>query len=91
MKWIDEPIEVDTCKGWPVRYRRGPSTVHVRDVVKLWVYQTRWWAREERREYFRLATTAGVVDIYRCLRDIRYVEGSIQCRHAAWVLARVAD
>jgi hypothetical protein len=63
----------------------------VRDVIKLWVLQTRWWADEERREYFRLATSMGVVDIYYRVETISYEGGAARYENGTWVLARVAD
>jgi len=91
VKWIHEPIDVQTRGGWPIRYSRGHATVRVRDVIKLWVLQTQWWSNEERREYFRLETTAGVVDIYYRIDDIHYEEGTICYADGTWVLARVSD
>lgn len=77
MKRLNEPITVQTQKGWPVRLERGASTIRVHDVIRVWVYQTRWWTDEERREHFRLMTDVGVFDIYRCADR--------------WVLARTVD
>lgn len=39
--------------------------VRVNDVLRIWVYQTRWWSEEERRENFLLETNMGTFHIYR--------------------------
>lgn len=65
MKRVDEPIKVHTQNGWPVRFQRGNVVVCVRDVLRIWVYQTRWWSEEKRRENFLLETDGGTFHIYR--------------------------
>lgn len=57
--------------------RLNPKRLDVRSVVDNWVARSRWWSTDERRVYFRLLTTRGVIEIYRLGHD--------------WYLSRVAD
>ena len=79
MKRIEEAVEVEDRKGWPVRIQRGTRIYRVQKLVDVWVVQGHWWLEEEKRVYFRVLTDKGVMDVYR--RDI----------NGAWVMAKLAD
>ena len=77
MKRRLQPVEVEVTKGWPVLVHLNGRQHRVRHLVDAWVVQGRWWAEEERRVYFRVDTTGGMLDIFRSGDD--------------WVLSRVQD
>lgn len=77
MKRRFESIEVEVTRGWPVLIRWNGRVHRVRSLVDAWVVQGKWWAGEERRVCFRVATTGGTFDIYRTGED--------------WVLTREQD
>jgi hypothetical protein len=79
MKRIEEPVEVEDRKGWPVRIRRGARDYRVRELVDVWIVQGRWWLDEEKRVYFRVLTDKGVMDVYR--RDPK----------GEWIMSKLAD
>lgn len=39
--------------------------MRIRQLNDFWILQGRWWAREERRVYFRAETPRGLVELYR--------------------------
>ncbi len=57
--------------------RRHGRVYRVRSMIDYWMVQGKWWADEERRVYFRVSTTGGIMDVYRS--------------GARWVLASVED
>lgn len=73
MKRIEEPVEVEDRKGWPVRIHRGRQTYRVKRLVDLWVVQGQWWLNEEKRVYFRVLTDKGTLDVYQNLNDGKWV------------------
>lgn len=77
MKRRFESVEVEVTKGWPVLVNWNGKKHRVQCLVEAWVVQGKWWAREERRVYFRVVTTGGTFDIFRSGDD--------------WVLSRVQD
>ncbi len=72
-----EPVEVEVAKGWPVFVNWNGRKHRVQNMIDVWVVQGKWWADEERRVYFRVATTGGTFDIFRSGDD--------------WVLSKVLD
>jgi len=60
-----EPLEVEVTRGWPVVIHRGDRAHRVRNLLDAWVVQGKWWADEERRVCFRVATDGGIMEIYR--------------------------
>lgn len=79
MKRIEEPVEVEDRKGWPMVIRRGKKSYRVRKLIDLWVVQGRWWLDEEKRVYFRVLTDKGVMDVYQNLENKK------------WVMAKLGD
>lgn len=77
MKQILVPIEVSTAGGRPRLIRWNGRTYRVRELLDVWVYQTRWWSKEERRVYFRLWTNGGILEVWKC--------------GAEWKLSRILD
>lgn len=77
MKRVDRPVEASIKKGWPVRIKRENKFYATRQVVDFWIVQSRWWATEERRIYFRLWTDRGTIEVYR--------SGD------SWVLSKILD
>lgn len=71
------PLFVAHRRGRPHLIRDGRRTYRVREILDVWIYQSRWWANEERRVYFRLQTHRNVIEIYRSGDD--------------WRLAKVLD
>lgn len=65
MKFINIPISVEARKGVPRQIRWSRRTYTVRRLLDFWILQSRWWAREEKRVYFRLETDQGVMEVYR--------------------------
>lgn len=77
MKLLSLPVQVDAPRGRPQQIRWNDRVVRVRQLADFWVLQSRWWAREERRVYFRADTPRGLVELYR--------SGD------AWTLSRIMD
>ena len=78
MKGRPLPVEVlMSKKGVPARLRWKGEWVHVERRINAWVIQGVWWSDEVRREYVRVLTTIGAVEIYR--------QGD------SWWLSRVLD
>lgn len=77
MKHLSLPIHVDAPRGRPQKLHWNDRTVPVRQLADFWVLQGRWWAKEERRVYFRAETPRGLVELYRSGDE--------------WRLARVMD
>ena len=78
MKAVRSPIEVITSpNGMPARLRLKGQWVPVERLITAWVIQGVWWSDEVRREYLRVLTSIGVVEVYR--------EGD------HWWLSRVLD
>lgn len=77
MKRRSEPVDVDVTKGWPVVIRRNGRIYRVESMLDVWIVQGKWWSREERRVYFRVSTTHGIMDVYNA--------------DATWILASVED
>ena len=75
MQAHNEPISVDTEKGWPVRIQWRRQVYQVREVQDYWVLQQKWWATEEKRVYFQVDCGSLLMEIYR--------------RDDQWVLAKV--
>lgn len=78
MKFINVPISVEARKGVPRRIRWGRRTYTVRRLLDFWILQSHWWAREEKRVYFRIETDQGVMEVYRGEgegREVRREEG----------------
>lgn len=65
MKCRFEPVDVELKKGWPVAVSWNGRRHRVQHLVDAWVVEGRWWAEEERRICFRVATSGGTLDIYR--------------------------
>jgi hypothetical protein len=51
--------------------------LEVHEVLDKWVARSRWWSKDERRVYFRLHTSRGIIEVYR--------------RNSGWFISRVAD
>jgi hypothetical protein len=51
--------------GRPLEVRLNGRRHAVRALLDCWVVEGRWWTRAEKRVYFRLDTTGGVVEVYR--------------------------
>lgn len=66
MKQILSPIQVTASGGRPRVIRWDGRTYRVREMLDVWIYQTRWWGNEERRVYFRLWTDGGMLEVWRC-------------------------
>lgn len=77
MKRLLVPIQVETTKGWPVRFDWRDRTVRVHQPIDYWIRESRWWAEPEKRIYFLLDTDAGALEIYRS--------------DSSWVLTRQMD
>lgn len=77
MKNIFAPIEVTEERGRPRRIRWRGRVYHVLEMLEVWVYQSRWWSNEERRIYFRLWTSRGMLEIWRSGKK--------------WILGRILD
>ncbi|MEQ9104740.1 MAG: hypothetical protein RIE53_08585 [Rhodothermales bacterium] len=77
MKRRFEPIEVEVTRGLPVLVHRASRAYRVQSLLDAWVVQGRWWADEERRVCFRVATSGGIMELYRSGDQ--------------WTLARVED
>lgn len=77
MKLLSLPIQVDALRGRPKQIRWKNRTVPVSQLADFWVLQSRWWAAEERRVYFRAETPRGLVELYRS--------------GERWVLSRIMD
>lgn len=65
MKRVDRPVEARIKKGWPAFIKRDNKFYATRQVIDFWIVQSRWWATEERRIYFRLWTDRGTIEVYR--------------------------
>ncbi len=52
-------------------------TFTIRAVLDKWVARSRWWSGDEKRVYFRLHTSRGIVEVYRSNRK--------------WFISRTAD
>lgn len=78
MKRIDRPVEAIIKKGWPSHIERDSKTYTTRQVIDFWIVQTRWWAKEEKRIYFRLWTDEGTIEVYRSGDSL-------------WVLSKLLD
>ena len=70
-------VVVSSSNGRPRLIRHGRRTYRVREMLDVWVYQSRWWGNEERRVYFRLWTNRGVMEIWRNGKE--------------WMLSRILD
>lgn len=77
MKQHGLPITVVLEGGRPIRVGRGTRTERVLRLVDSWIVRSRWWERDERRTYYRLETTAGVIDVYE--------------HEGKWYLSRILD
>lgn len=77
MKAYDEPIAVETRKGWPQTIQWRRSTYSVEKVIDYWVLQTKWWVKDEKRVYFQVACGRSILEIYK-------TDGE-------WTLAKVVD
>ena len=72
------PVEVVVSgNGALVRLHWKGRWTHVERRINAWVIQGQWWSDEVRREYMRVLTTIGVVEVYR--------QGD------SWWLSRVLD
>lgn len=76
MKRRSEPVDVDITKGWPVVIHRHGQAYRVQSMLDVWIVQGKWWSQEERRVYFRVSTTGGIMDVYRS--DARWVLASVE-------------
>lgn len=74
---MNDPIKVIASRGRPRVIRLGERVYHVRELLAVWIYQSRWWGREERRVYFRVRTNQNVLEIWQ--------------NEGEWRLARVLD
>ncbi len=61
---MNHRIDVIARRGRPRLIRLGERVYHVRELLAVWVYQSRWWSREERRIYFRVRTNRNVLEIW---------------------------
>lgn len=93
VKRIQERCQVKTRSGRPLPYlfRWRENTWEVREVIEVWRFESKWWAKEgpERRTYYRCLAHSGnssrggntVVEL--CKRSAALGE--------EWFLARLAD
>lgn len=67
MKRVEAPItvEVEEESNQPRLIEWEGTRIHVSEMLGAWVLQSRWWGDEERRIYYRLSTSRGVMDVYR--------------------------
>ncbi|MFM8179908.1 MAG: hypothetical protein ACKOAG_12110 [Candidatus Kapaibacterium sp.] len=63
---MHERIDVDTRDGVPQRIHYRRSADMVESIDDMWVYRSRWWAREEERRYYRLRCTRLVLTVFHC-------------------------
>lgn len=77
MKLLSLPIDVRSRRGRPEQLYWKGRTVNVQQIADFWILQSRWWAKEERRIYFRAETSRGLAEIYRTGQQ--------------WVLSRIMD
>lgn len=60
------PVDVEMSReGTLERLRWKGQWTRVERRVTAWVIQGQWWSAEVRREYMRVLTTTGVVEVYR--------------------------
>lgn len=77
MRLYLEPIDVDISARQLRRVHWRRQVFSVREVLERWISQTKWWSSEEKRLYFRLLTSDGILEIYRSGEQ--------------WVLSRIMD
>ena len=68
-----ERIDVDVRAGMPYRIHYRRSTDIVQSIDDRWLYRSRWWAREEERQYFKLRCERWVLTVFAC-DDAWYVD-----------------
>lgn len=90
MRKLRERIEVDLCDGRPQRLIHPRRTLVVERTLEWWVLQGRWWAREERRVYYRVLAhpprrPAPVSTVELCRRRLR------GRRESRWTITRLLD
>ena len=78
MKRINEPVTVFTVDRRPHIVKWRHKRFNVLRIMDYWVVQGRWWLREEKRVYLRLATDRGPIEIF-------HRDGS------EWILSRIFD
>ena len=60
------PVEVIASgNGSPARLRLKGQWVQIESQIASWVIQGVWWSDEVHREYMRVLTSIGAVEIYR--------------------------
>lgn len=60
------PVEIIASRnGAPARLRLKGQWVQVERRITSWVIQGGWWSDEVRREYMRVLTSLGAVEVYR--------------------------
>jgi hypothetical protein len=64
MKRKQEPLRVESANGGPALIRDGKQVYRVEQILDRWIYQGEWWAEEKRREYFRVLTPRGILELY---------------------------
>lgn len=92
VKSYHEPIDVTVGDdGLPRSLRWRRRVWCVLRILDRWVLQSRWWAREERRDYLLLQagdddTRASAHEADSCILEIYRRR---QAGHDAWILARI--
>lgn len=77
MKLITEPIDVSHHSQQPKAFCWRGQLFEVERVLENWTARGTWWGKDDRRDYYLLMTTNGVMEIY-CGRD-------------GWMLSRIFD
>lgn len=65
MRLVTEPIDVAELSQQPNAFCWRGRLFEVERVLEQWSARGTWWGREDRRDYFLLMTTTGVMEIYR--------------------------
>jgi len=77
MKLMMEPIDVSATAATPTAFCWQGRLFEVENVLETWSARGEWWGREDKREYYMLMTTSGVMEIFR--------------GREGWMLSRIYD
>lgn len=72
-----EPIDVSAQKNMPTAFCWRGNLYEVEQILEQWSAREQWWGKDDRREYFLIITTQGVMEIY--------------SGRQGWMLSRVYD
>jgi hypothetical protein len=91
MKSFHEPIDVTIGDdGLPRRLRWRRHAWRVLRVLDRWVLQTRWWSRQERRDYLLLQATAyDEAELDSCVLEVYLRRLGSSRSQDVWILARI--